>query len=153
MGDVLTKEQRSFCMSRIKGKNTRPELALRRRLHQAGCRFRIHDKRLPGSPDIVFPSKRVVVFVEGDFWHGWQFNRWKHKLAPFWREKIEKNRRRDRRNFARLRRDGWVIVRAWESQMKKAPDLVVARVLRTLADRSGTTPQPKRGRRSVAPPR
>src|SRR5690349_13220637 len=104
MADNLTREQRSLTMSRIRSRDTLPELTLRRLLHAAGCRFRVHVVSLAGKPDLVFRAARVVVFVDGDFWHGWRFSVWGPKLAPYWRNKIAGNRARDSRNFRRLRR-------------------------------------------------
>lgn len=128
MADNLTPEQRSFTMSRIRSKDTGPELTIRRLVHARGLRFRKHQVGLPGRPDLVFSSARVVVFIDGDFWHGWQFPRWKHKLAPYWKKKIEGNRRRDKKNFQRLRKDGWLVIRIWEHQVKNNPHDCVDRI-------------------------
>lgn len=128
MTDNLTKQQRSFTMSRIRAKDTTPELLIRRLVHSRGLRFRIHVQSMPGRPDLVFPRSRTVVFVDGDFWHGWRFPQWKAKLATYWREKIERNRRRDLRNFQRLRRAGWLVVRIWEHEVKEDSDSCAARI-------------------------
>lgn len=104
MPDVLTPEQRRRSMRSNKAKDTSIEKRLRAELHGRGRRFRIHVSRLPGTPDIVFPRVRVAVFVDEYFWHGYDYPAWKHKLTGYWREKIETNRKRDRRNFASLRR-------------------------------------------------
>ena len=114
MPDRLTREQRSRLMARGRSKDTGIEVAVRRALHAVGLRFRKHVGWLPGTLDIVFPRQKITVFVDGDFWHGWQFPKWRHKLAPQWAQKIDGNRRRDRRNFARLRRQGWLVLRIWE---------------------------------------
>ncbi|MBP3983597.1 very short patch repair endonuclease [Pseudoxanthomonas helianthi] len=118
MADVMTPAQRSALMARIRGVDTKPERVLRSELHRRGLRFFKHVKTLPGRPDIVFPRAMVVVFVDGDFWHGYQFHRWKAKLTPFWQEKIEGNRIRDRRNFRWLRTNGWTVIRIWEHEIK-----------------------------------
>src|ERR1700683_437997 len=102
MVDNLTSAQRSYTMSRIRSKNTRPELAIRKSLHKLGLRFRIHDSSMPGCPDLVFRKARIAVFIDGDYWHGWRFPQWKMKLAPYWKTKIERNRERDARNFGKL---------------------------------------------------
>src|SRR5438309_1269501 len=102
MTDVMSREQRSRVMSRIRGKNTTPERYLDVLLESANLEYRRHDKALPGRPDFVFPESKVVVFVNGDFWHGWRFPIWQHKLQQFWRQKISDTRARDRRNFRRL---------------------------------------------------
>ena len=110
MVDNLTPEQRSFTMSRIRSRDTKPELTIRRLVHARGLRFRTHKNGLPGRPDLVFVRAKVAVFVDGDFWHGWQFPRWRHKLGPYWRKKIEGNRCRDRRTSNKLRGEGWLVV-------------------------------------------
>jgi DNA mismatch endonuclease (patch repair protein) len=119
MADNLTPEQRSYMMSRVRSKDTTPELTIRRLAHAHRLRFRKHCEWLPGRPDLVFASSKVVVFVDGDYWHGWRFPAWKDKLAPYWKEKIEGNRRRDRRNFRRLRKQGWFVVRLWEHDVER----------------------------------
>ena len=88
--DTLTAKQRSYCMSRVKGKDTGLERVVRSELHKRGLRFRKHVKGLPGKPDIVFVSARVVVFLDGDFWHGYRFPQWAGKIPKFWQEKIGK---------------------------------------------------------------
>jgi DNA mismatch endonuclease, patch repair protein len=118
MADNLTPAQRSYTMSRIRSKDTSPELIVRRLAHARGLRFRKHCSWLPGCPDLVFSTSKVAVFVDGDFWHGWQFPKWSHKLAPYWKEKVERNRRRDQSNFRRLRKRGWLVVRIWEHQVR-----------------------------------
>lgn len=117
MADNLTAEQRKRAMSRVKQKDTDLELVVRSMLHKQGYRFRKHVNRLPGKPDIVFPRSKLVVFVDGDFWHGYRFPQWEHKLSPFWREKISRNRERDRKNARRLRRMGWSVVRVWKHEI------------------------------------
>ncbi|MEP6714613.1 MAG: very short patch repair endonuclease [Terriglobia bacterium] len=119
MTDVHTSEQRSFNMSRIRSRDTTPELRVRRRLHAAGLRYRLHDKRLPGTPDLVFPATRTVLFVHGCFWH---MHRCKYgKPAPatnadFWAQKRLSNVARDRRNRAALRKAGWRVLEIWECE-------------------------------------
>ena len=129
MADNLTPAQRSYMMSRVRSKNTKPELDIRRRLFARGLRFRIHDRRLAGCPDVVFARARVVVFVDGDFWHGWRFPSWSHKLAPYWREKIARNRHRDACNFRKLRRSGWRVIRIWEHEVEQSAEKCVERIL------------------------
>jgi len=106
-------------MSRIKGKNTTPERYLDALLESARLEYRRHGRDLPGCPDFVFPQAKVVVFVNGDFWHGWRFPRWRHKLQGFWRNKIMNNRVRDQRNFKQLTQHGWRVVRIWEHQVEE----------------------------------
>ncbi len=128
MADNLTPAQRSFTMSRIRSKDTTPELAIRRLIYARGLRFRKHMTGLPGRPDLVFAGVKVVVFVDGDFWHGWQFPRWRHKVKGYWINKIEGNRRRDRRNLRQLTRGGWLVIRIWEHEVKKDVQSCIDRI-------------------------
>lgn len=128
MADNLTKEQRSYCMSRVRGKDTSLEKRVRSALHCCGLRFRKHVATLPGKPDVVFVTAKIAVFIDGDFWHGWRFPLWKENLSQFWQEKIEKNRWRDRRNFQRLRRNGWCVLRIWQHQLDSDFDGAIARI-------------------------
>ena len=136
MPEHLTPDQRSRLMARVRNKDTGIEVAVRRALHAAGLRFRKHARWLPGTPDIVFPRQRVTVFVDGDFWHGWHFPKWRHKLTPHWAQKIDGNRRRDRRNFARLRRQGWLVLRVWEHDVLSDPEGVADRIEKAVRGRS-----------------
>ena len=119
-------------MSRVRQRDTDLERAVRSRLHRAGYRFRKHVTDLPGRPDIVFSREKLAVFVDGDFWHGWHFSLWKDAVSPFWQQKIEGNRSRDRRNFAALRRQGWRVIRVWGHEIIRDPDGVVARIIGTI---------------------
>lgn len=127
-GDIMSPETRSAVMARIKGKGTTPELMVAAMLDGAGYTYESHVKALPGRPDFVLQDPRVVILVDGDFWHGWRFSEWRDKLSPKWEAKIEANRRRDARNIRELRRLGWRIVRLWEHQLKKSPSRCLARV-------------------------
>lgn len=110
-------------MSRIKGANTKPEMAVRSLLHRLGYRFRLHRRDLPGTPDIVLPGRAAVVFVHGCFWHGHACKRTKMPKTreDYWVEKVEGNRRRDARNRRQLRALGWKVVVVWECETK-SPD-------------------------------
>lgn len=103
-------------MSRIKSKNTQPEMAVRRLLHGLGYRYVLHDKRLPGKPDLVFPARRKVVFVHGCFWHGHSCARGfrPSNNSAFWAAKIDGNIARDRRSTLALRAQGWRVITVWE---------------------------------------
>lgn len=114
---VMTPAQRSEAMRRVKLKGGPLEILVQTELRRLGLRFRMNYKRLPGSPDIVFPKERIAVFVDGDFWHGWRLPKWEQKLSAFWRKKLTANRARDRRNFRRLRAAGWTVLRIWEHQI------------------------------------
>jgi DNA mismatch endonuclease (patch repair protein) len=120
MVDVLTPEQRRFNMSRIRNKNTGPELLLRSGLHKRGLRFRLHRKDLPGCPDLVFPSFRAVVFVNGCFWHGHACPKFRipSTRAEFWEAKISGNRARDARVLEELAVRGWRTRVIWECALK-----------------------------------
>lgn len=124
MADKLTREQRSALMGRVRQKDTAPELALRAALHRRGLRYRKNVKALPGSPDVVFVGPKLAVFVDGDFWHGRDFEAWKEKLQPFWRAKIERNIERDAQNVRDLEATGWRVYRAWEKDIKRRLDEV-----------------------------
>ncbi len=128
MTDNLTPEQRKYCMSQVKGKDTSIEKIVRSELHRLGYRFYKHIKALPGNPDIVFPRKRLVIFIDGDFWHGYRFPTWKHQLTPFWQEKIAVTRIRDQRNFRKLHKSGWRAIRIWQHQIKKDLPQCVRRI-------------------------
>ena len=119
MADKMTPEQRHRCMSRIRGRDTKPELVVRRWLWHQGFRYRLYVKSLPGRPDIVMRKWRTVVFVNGCFWH-WhdcQSNRRPSTNAKFWQEKIERNRERDASNQALLQAAGWHVIVVWECQL------------------------------------
>ena len=117
--DNLTPEQRRRCMSSVRTKDTEPESRIRSELHRRGLRFWKHCPDLPGKPDIVFPRARLVVFVDGDFWHGRNFLDWEEKLAPFWRDKIRRNIERDLQQVRLLEELGWTVVRIWERQIEE----------------------------------
>lgn len=128
LADRHTAAQRSYNMSRIRGFNTRVEMAVFSALAKAGIRYRKHVMTLPGRPDLVFRRKRLVVFIDGDFWHGYRYPTWRDRLSPFWQTKIERNRRRDRRNFATLRREGWRVLRIWEHDVHRDVSACVERI-------------------------
>ena len=120
MADVLTSEQRRLNMSRIRGRDTKGEMAIRRGLHARGLRFRLHCKDLPGRPDLVFPRHRAIVFVHGCFWHGHDcpMFRWPQTRKEFWRRKISQNLERDSIALSRLRDQGWRVLTVWECALK-----------------------------------
>lgn len=120
MPDKLTPAQRSALMSRIRSKDTKPEMIVRRLLHRMGYRYVLHDKRLPGTPDLVFPARRKVIFVHGCFWHGHTCGRGFKPVtnAEFWRAKIKRNQERDREARRELRRLGWESLTVFECTLK-----------------------------------
>lgn len=120
MADFLTPSERSERMSRIRGKDTQPELALRKALHRLGLRYRLHGAELPGKPDLVFPRHKAVVFVHGCFWHrhpGCSIATTPKSNTPFWVEKFEKNVARDTRVTKQLEEQGWRVLLAWECEL------------------------------------
>lgn len=137
MTDVHTPEQRSYNMSRIAGRDTKPEMMVRRILHAAGFRYRLHVKDLPGKPDLVFPRARLVVFVHGCFWH---MHRCKYgKPVPatnsdFWAQKRAGNAARDKRHRVALRAAGWRVAEIWECETRELSKLEakIARVIELL---------------------
>lgn len=122
MADVHTPEQRSYNMSRIRNKNTKPEELVRKYLFSQEFRYRKNDSRLPGKPDIVLPKYKTVIFVNGCFWHGHEGCRyfvWPKNNAEFWKEKITRNIQRDKHNRELLSDQGWRIIEVWECELKK----------------------------------
>lgn len=119
--DIWSKEKRSAVMARIRGKDTKPELIVRRYLYHRGYRYRKNFRGLPGTPDVVLRKYRVVIFVHGCFWHGHDADM--HIPASnrdYWEKKIARNKERDRRNKAALKRMGWNVMTIWECQLKPA---------------------------------
>lgn len=129
MADIVDKATRSRMMSGIKGKDTKPEMIVRRALHKAGFRYRLHVKDLPGKPDIVLPKYRTVIFVHGCFWHmhNCKYFKWPKTRAGFWKEKIEGNVKRDHVNFEKLLGQEWDVVIIWECQAKEISDEIFDR--------------------------
>jgi DNA mismatch endonuclease, patch repair protein len=120
MTDVLTPDQRSLCMSRIRGVNTRPELVIRKALFACGLRYRLHVADLPGKPDLVLHRYRACIFVHGCFWHGHECHlfRWPSTNRKFWETKITTNRTNDSRSIESLIRAGWRVLTIWECAIK-----------------------------------
>ena len=128
MADNLTSQQRSYAMSRVRNKGTGIEMVVREALASRGHTFRTNAPDLLGKPDIVFDDARLVVFVDGDFWHGYRFPQWQQDLPEFWRVKIAKNRERDRKTHRKLRRAGWRVVRLWQHQIKQNMQHCLSRI-------------------------
>ena len=121
MADNLTHPQRHLCMSHNKGKNTSPEMLIRRLVYSLGYRYRLHKKNLPGCPDLVFLSRKKVIFVNGCYWHrhkckkGYSMPKTKH---AFWQSKFSKTIKRDKRKYKDLKKLGWKMLVVWECQLK-----------------------------------
>ncbi len=133
--DVVDAATRSRMMAGIRGKDTRPEMILRRGLHARGYRFRLHDRRLPGSPDLVFPGRRAVIFVHGCFWHGHDCHLFRLPATrqEFWRAKIAGNAARDAVAEGALVAAGWRVLTVWECSLKGREKLAVETVLDRVA--------------------
>jgi DNA mismatch endonuclease (patch repair protein) len=126
MADVHSKSQRSFNMSRIRSKDTKPEMIVRSLVHRMGYRFRLHRKDLPGKPDLALPRHKKVIFVNGCFWHmhNCKHGRVKPKTnAQFWQDKREGNKSRDKRNMSALKKQGWSVLVVWECWTRKPEEL------------------------------
>jgi len=122
MADVHNKETRSYNMSQIKGKNTKPEIMVRKFLFAKGLRFRLHSKKLPGKPDIVLPKYKTVIFVNGCFWHG--HDNCKYFVVPktrteWWIAKIDQNKKLDIENYLKLTNLGWKVITIFECKLRK----------------------------------
>lgn len=126
MADRFNTQQRHRCMSRIRGKNTKPEILVRKGLHARGFRFRLHNKKLPGSPDIVLPKYGVAIMVNGCFWHGHKGCRYATEPKTnieFWETKIARNRHRDEVTTAHLEALGWTVMTIWECELRNSSQL------------------------------
>ena len=138
MTDVFSAAKRSEVMSRIRGKDTTPELQVRSIVHRLGYRFRLHVRDLPGSPDLVLPRLGTVIFVHGCFWHrhrGCRYATTPSTRRAFWQAKFDANVARDKRTAASLRHLGWSVITVWECQLR-TPERVAARLERLLAERA-----------------
>lgn len=133
MTDVLTPAQRKYNMSRIRGKNTGPEIKLRKLLWSQGIRgYRIHFN-LSGKPDIVFTKKKIAIFIDGCFWHKCPICFQEPKTRKdFWMKKIDSNIERDQKNTKKLQDDGWTVLRLWEHEIRKTPEDVLRKIRQTL---------------------
>ncbi len=135
MADILTPEKRSWNMSRIKGKNTKPEVLLRSLLHQVGFRFRIHANNLPGKPYIVLPRYNTVIFANGCFWHrhkNCQYAYSQKSRQDFWQEKFSHTVQRDQEKTEKLLKDGWQVHTVWECELKESPNEALKKVIRRM---------------------
>lgn len=136
MTDIFSKEKRSWIMSRVKGRDTKPEMLVRSFVHRMGFRFRVHGRDLPGNPDIVLPRYGKVIFVHGCFWHG--HNRCPRSKRPatnksFWNKKLDANIERDKRFRRELRRMGWKLLVVWQCETHN-PEKLLGKLERFLYD-------------------
>jgi DNA mismatch endonuclease, patch repair protein len=119
--DTLTPAERSERMSRVRSMDTKPEMTVRRLVHRMGFRYRLHNRKLPGNPDLVFARRGKIIFVHGCFWHrhgSCKNTRWPKSKLDFWKPKLEENQRRDLANQKALRKAGWKLLIVWECQLK-----------------------------------
>jgi len=131
-GGYTTTPQRSRIMAKIRGKNTKPELLLRKALWKRNIRFRIHDKSLPGRPDIVIKKYKLAIFVDGEFWHGKNWEQKKEKMQTnrsFWVPKIERNMQKDHLHTTALKDMGYAVFRFWADELMSGPDAFVNQVM------------------------
>ena len=130
MADIFTPEKRSWVMSRIRSRDTKIEKSMASLLRKNKIRYRRFPKVF-GSPDFVV-EKKVLVFCDGDFWHGYGYGKKKRPRKKFWRDKIERNMKRDRKVTRKLRADGWSVVRLWEHDIEKRPQSCIGRIRKSL---------------------
>lgn len=140
MTDKFTKEKRSEIMSKIRGKDTSIELKVRSYLHANGFRFRVNDRRYPGTPDIVLPKYKTIIFVNGCFWHGHRckYSRIPHSNIDFWTEKINKNIARDEKVKESLTKMGWSVIVVWECELENEYENTMSRIRFFLENNSMT---------------
>lgn len=139
MTDILTKEKRSWNMAQIKGKDTKPEILLRSAIHRSGLRFRVHDNKLPGKPDIVLPRYKTAIFVNGCFWHhheGCKYAYMPKSRIEFWESKFSRTIQRDMEKNRELIDLGWYVFTAWECEINNDPDDLLERLLNFLRELS-----------------
>ena len=133
--DIWTKEKRSEVMARILSYNTKPEQRVRKMLTSMGYRYRLNVKDLPGKPDIVFRKYKSVIFVHGCFWHlhsGCRDGTLPKTRKSYWHTKLLKNKTRDARNIRALRRQGWKVLRLWECEIERKPEIVMNKLIKFL---------------------
>ena len=127
--DIMSHEKRSQLMGRIKSRNTRIEKIITGGLRRKGITNFKREGKLIGKPDLIFSRSRLVVFLDGDFWHGYKFDTWKEKLSPFWYNKILGNIKRDRSVRKQLRREGWLVIRLWEHEIEKNQEKCIQKIV------------------------
>ena len=135
MPDIFTPKKRSWVMSRIRGTNTKIDLKMNEILENMRYKHEMYPKMF-GNPDFVLPRKRIVIFCDGDFWHGYRYHEKKRLSKKFWRDKIERNMRRDVKVSRRLRREGWSVLRFWEHDIEKNPEKCIRRIIKKARNRN-----------------
>lgn len=128
MADIFTPEKRSWIMSRIRGTNTKIDLKMEELLADMGYNFEMYPKMF-GNPDFILKRKKIAIYCDGDFWHGYKYYEKKKPSTKFWQEKIEKNMTRDKKYSQKLRRQGWSVLRFWEHDIEKNPEKCKRRII------------------------
>lgn len=129
MADMFTKQKRSEIMSRIRARNTGIEKRVFSYLRKHRIHFQPHYGRVPGKPDIALPSKKLAVFVNGDFWHGYRFSAWRRRIpGEYWRDKIASNIKRDRTHLRALKKQGWRVLKVWGHELLDDPELACSKI-------------------------
>jgi DNA mismatch endonuclease (patch repair protein) len=132
--DVFTKKKRSEIMSKIRSKNTEVEKDIFKKLRRRKVYFQKHYKKIVGNPDIALPKKKIAIFIDGDFWHGYQFSKFKRRLPKkYWLPKIQANIKRDRLNRNKLKKEGWKVLRIWEHEIKKNSNRAIEKIIKFLS--------------------
>lgn len=131
MVDVFTPEKRSWIMSRIRGTNTQIDLAMKEMLYELKCKYQMYPK-MYGNPDFIIRNKKIAIFCDGDFWHGYKYHEKKKPRKRYWKEKIESNMKRDLRINKKMRRDGWSVLRFWEHDIHGNPEKCKKRIARKI---------------------
>ena len=135
MVDIVDKQTRSRMMAGIRSKDTKPEMIIRKALFARGFRYRLHDKRLSGKPDLVFPKYHAVIFINGCFWHRHNCHlfKWPSTRPDFWKNKINRNVEVDKKNYQKLKQDGWYILTVWECAVKGRGKLSFDKMIEQIA--------------------
>ena len=134
MADIFTPEKRSWIMSRIRGSNTKIDLKMKQLLSEHKYKFEMYPKMF-SNPDFVVRRKKIIIFCDGDFWHGYNYHEKKKPAKKYWRDKIEGNMRRDQKYSRKLRREGWSVLRFWEHDIEKNPEKCMRRIARKYKER------------------
>jgi DNA mismatch endonuclease (patch repair protein) len=142
MPDIFTPEKRSWVMSRIRGTNTKIDLRMNEMLGNTRYKYEMYPKMF-GNPDFILSRKRIVIFCDGDFWHGYRYYEKKRLPKKFWRDKIERNMRRDLAVSRKLRQEGWSVLRFWEHDIEKNPEKCMRRIIKKIQSRSILDHSPK----------
>jgi len=134
MVDIFSTEKRSWVMSRIRGTNTKIDRKMKEELKKKKIRFEMYPKMF-GNPDFIIKKKKIAIFCDGDFWHGYRYYEKKKPAKKYWRDKLEGNMRRDKRISWKLRREGWSVLRLWEHDIEKRMDFCINKIISKIEDK------------------